>query len=596
MDCSEYAHEVQALVDDGLPPVERLLMEDHEWRCYACVERRAETVRLFAALDAMEKEAAPASFEGAVLQCVLGGPAHATPTRPNASLARSPLISLLLLASIAAALLGSLNGSALELARAGLGRFAGGWYGWAQEVPAGLMWLQDASWAELVTLGRELQDAVRQVLGALGGSQVLFALGMLLVTATVLRPRRGGWPAARPQIRLGLLAALAAGLVVSTPTQDAFAADVKSERPRDEIVRLEDSVETRRLSLDSLLLHIENLSEAQIDKSILEQVHALTEALREDRRRLRQLRDAVVPMDVEPAPRPPRPPRPSRPHGDKVIARNLVKLGEDVEVRTGETVTGDVIIVDGDLWVDGHVDGDAIVLGGNLHLGRRASVTGQAIAVAGRVNRTPGADVGGQMMSLTLMPSAFLPGARPHWVSLVLDLFKLGLLLLIAGLFLAVVPQRMARARAQLGESFLKCFGVGLVVLFGGMFAVGVTLGILVITLIGIPAAFLVTIGTGVLLIASLFVGVLLVGDRLQELLRIKRRAPWVSVGLGLVFVMLPELLSDVFRVAFPSGPGFGISLFSWGLVLVTVAAGLGAIVVSRLGASESGQSPQPST
>ena len=98
-----------------------------------------------------------------------------------------------------------------------------------------------------------------------------------------------------------------------------------------------------------------------------------------------------------------------------------------------------------------------------------------------------------------------------------------------------------------------------------------------------------------VVLIASLFVGVLLVGDRLQEALNFRRRAPWLSVGLGLLLIMLPELLSDFFRVVFPIGTGLAFSLFSKALVLVTVAAGLGALVLSRLGGSESGESPQPS-
>lgn len=434
------------------------------------------------------------------------------------------------------------------------------------------------------------------VVGAVWGSLVLLAARTSLArnaTASILR-RRDAWPSF-----VTVAAAVACVVAALTLAPDAPAAERGAERPREEILLLERSVVARQQSLDSLLQHIETLPQAALEKSVLESVHALTEELRENRRRLRLLRDSVVPLAVEPAPRPaPRPARPTRPsrpsRGDKVISQGLVRFSEDVEVLTDETVNGDAIVLDGDLVVDGHVEGNAIVVAGNLLLGRRASVNGQAIAIAGRVEKAPGAEVGGQEMSLTLMPGGFA-GSWPYWVSLILDLFKLGFLLLVAGLFLAVIPERMARARDQLGESFLKCFGVGLVVLCGGSFALAVGVILLSITFVGIPAALLISFATGVLLIASLFVGVLLVGDRLQESLNFGRRAPWMSVGLGLLFIMLPELLSDAFRFAFVPGSGIAISLFSKGLVLVTVAAGLGAIVLSRLGAIEPGRTPQTS-
>ncbi len=598
MDCLQFAHQVQALADDDLPPVDRLLMEDHARRCYACRERRDETERLFALLDGLERDPVPAGFATAVLQRVAkrpGAPAPCTaPARRVGRRGSAAAISAqepLVVSALAAGLLALADALGLFPSATGtrgvLGQAVSAWYGCVQDAAAAWAWWSSVSWAELVTRASALLEAGRTLLGACAGELLTFVCGMawmVFMTSVWTRPRHAvAWAA---------VALCAVGALV--PNTGRAAAEREPERPRDEIMRLEELVEQRRQTLDSLLQHIETLPQGQIDKEMLERVHGLTGELREDRRRLLQLRDAVVPLGVEPPPAP-RAPRPPRPRHDKIVAQNLVRFGENVEIRSGETVNGDAIVVDGDLNIDGHVEGDAIVLGGNMYLGRRASVNGQAIAIAGRVDKTPGAEVFGQEMSLTLMPGNFLAGTWPHWVSLVLDMFKLGFLLLVAGLFLAVVPDRMARAREQLGESFLKCFGVGLVVLFGGSFAVAVSVMLLSITFIGIPAALVVTFATGVLLIASLFVGVLLVGDRLQELLNFRRRAPWVSVALGLLLIMLPELLSDVIRLALPIGTGWGFAFFSKALVLVTIAAGLGAIVLTRLGAPQSGQSPQPS-
>ncbi len=64
---------------------------------------------------------------------------------------------------------------------------------------------------------------------------------------------------------------------------------------------------------------------------------------------------------------------------------------------------------------------------------------------------------------------------------------------------------------------------------------------------------------------------------------------------------MLPELLSDLFRLAFPDVWSFSVvsNLYMAAVAIIVaglLAAGLGAIVLTKLGAPESGQSPQPST
>jgi hypothetical protein len=280
-----------------------------------------------------------------------------------------------------------------------------------------------------------------------------------------------------------------------------------------------------------------------------------------------------------------------------MVAYNMIRFGEDVEVRPDETVNGDAIILGGDLVVEGEVEGDAIVLAGNLFAGRHATIRGQAIAIGGRVETSSGAQVEGQTVSLTLFPRR-LPWLRtswPGWVALVLDLLKLGFLVLVSGLLLLLVPSRVQQARELLGQSFLRCLGVGLLVLMGGSAALTVTMILLAVTLVGIPAALVLAFAVGVLLVASLLVGALLIGDRLQEFMNRPVKAPLVSVVLGLLLVMLPEIVSDLMHLAMPPLRQFGFGLLSTALVLTVLSAGLGALVLTRFGATLPRQSPQAS-
>jgi hypothetical protein len=280
-----------------------------------------------------------------------------------------------------------------------------------------------------------------------------------------------------------------------------------------------------------------------------------------------------------------------------MVAYDMIRFGQDVVVRADETVNGDCIIVRGDLQVQGEVDGDAIVVGGDLLVGRHAAIRGQAIAVGGRVETSPGAAIEGQTVSFTLFPRRvdWFQSDWPGWLNLVLDLLKLGFLVLLSGLLLVLVPERLLRAREVLGVSFLRCFGVGLLVLMGGTCVLTVTVILLAVTLVGIPAALVLAFAMGVVLVASLLVGVLLIGDRVQELLLRRTKAPLYSVMLGLLLILLPEIVADLLHLTLPIGLGrFGIGLMSTGLVLATVAAGLGALVLSRFGGGGRRESAQP--
>jgi hypothetical protein len=84
------------------------------------------------------------------------------------------------------------------------------------------------------------------------------------------------------------------------------------------------------------------------------------------------------------------------------------------------------------------------------------------------------------------------------------------------------------------------------------------------------------------------------IGGGLAEALRLPPRVVWIRVLLGLVLVLLPEIVADLLHSEPPFALGhLWLSLLSWALLTAAVASGLGALVLSKLGAP-AGASPQP--
>ena len=68
------------------------------------------------------------------------------------------------------------------------------------------------------------------------------------------------------------------------------------------------------------------------------------------------------------------------------------------------------VALDGSATVTGRVEGDLIVLGGDVTLGEQARVAGDVYVLGGRIHAAPGADIGGR--------SVAYPEASDLWVTL----------------------------------------------------------------------------------------------------------------------------------------------------------------------------------
>lgn len=102
---------------------------------------------------------------------------------------------------------------------------------------------------------------------------------------------------------------------------------------------------------------------------------------------------------------------------------DMVRVGGSVQVPADTVVEGDVVAVGGSADVRGHVKGDVVAVGGSVYARAGSRVEGDATAVGGRVQREPGAELGGSVVEVPVLPSNLVErivqaaGGRPraHW-------------------------------------------------------------------------------------------------------------------------------------------------------------------------------------
>jgi hypothetical protein len=90
---------------------------------------------------------------------------------------------------------------------------------------------------------------------------------------------------------------------------------------------------------------------------------------------------------------PAEPPAVQTPAGHRTGAH--FSVGRNFTLSSGDTATGAVVVVGGIATIDGHVEDDVVVIGGELRVGPTAEIDGDATAVGGHVTVDPMARVHG---------------------------------------------------------------------------------------------------------------------------------------------------------------------------------------------------------
>ncbi len=274
-----------------------------------------------------------------------------------------------------------------------------------------------------------------------------------------------------------------------------------------------------------------------------------------------------------------------RHHGDNDFV--TYGSGGPAEIKEGQTVDN-AVVYGGTLTVNGHVEGDAVVFGGNLHLGKTAVIEGDMVSLGGTITRDEGSVVEGDVVSMNGLGIGRLVTGLKHGPSVHVDsddgdrgghhgASLPGFLVWFAAMFgtgffaMMLAPNRMKQVENELHRDPLKCGLTGLIALVA---IVPLTV-LLAVTIVGIPVAVLLWVVAPVAALLGLAVVASEIGLRLPIFRGRKTQA--VVLALGTLVILLVGLIPFV-------GP---VVVFILGLL------GLGAIVRTRFGIRPKGF-PEP--
>ena len=268
---------------------------------------------------------------------------------------------------------------------------------------------------------------------------------------------------------------------------------------------------------------------------------------------------------------------------------NLYVFGGFAALEEGSLVDGDVVLLGGTIEINGTVDGEIVAMGGLVSLGPSAIVEGDVSIVAGHIDRSPGAQVYGDVntgiegpVSITIPGGvrAPIPGGvnfptiqintNPLWEGLWV-LFRSILWAAVAVLVVLFLPKNTQR----IGEVAISQAPIS-----GGLGLLTVVVApiifiIVAITIIGIPLSLL---GVFLLFLSTAF-GIIAVGTQVGQRLGRMLNQEWalaVAAGVGTFLLML---VVDGLSSAIPCSGGLAAFLLA--------VIGIGAVLLTRYGSRD---------
>lgn len=269
---------------------------------------------------------------------------------------------------------------------------------------------------------------------------------------------------------------------------------------------------------------------------------------------------------------------------------DIVRLGEDVEVAGDEIVRGDVVVLGGDVTVEGKVVGDVVVIGGDALLVSGAEINGDVVVLGGVLDEEPEVLIHGESVELKDLSFSFdglsrLFGPRTKFLGFFVVPVQFFVSVLLSLLIVLFLKERVVRIQDHLQRSFLKNLGAGFLICFLGMFVVSFLLFVLVITLIGIPLALLLVVSCVAMFIIARTAFVYALGVKVNNTLKLQTDNPFAVVVVGTATLYLPALLAFAISLL-PFGDPIGTVLRFFGMLVSFCGylAGLGALLMSRFG------------
>jgi hypothetical protein len=229
---------------------------------------------------------------------------------------------------------------------------------------------------------------------------------------------------------------------------------------------------------------------------------------------------------------------------------DIVKFGKDVTVEKGDTVSGDVVCIGGNVFVKGSVEGSVVSIGGDVFVSSTGVIEKDATSIGGDVKKESGAIVRGQTQGLGFLPGRFMvfhPGA--FWsrgIGFLITLLIIIFLFFLSIISLALVPRNIQKIKDEVSRNPWKSALIG----FLGEILILPAFILLVITIIGIPVAFLVL---PLFILAAMILGFtsvsLIVGEKLKQNTNLKPQTQMLTLALGVLAVEFLSLFANFLRI-----------------------------------------------
>lgn len=259
-----------------------------------------------------------------------------------------------------------------------------------------------------------------------------------------------------------------------------------------------------------------------------------------------------------------------------VAGEQVVALGRDLVVAGH--ARKDVAALNGNVRISGMVDGEIIVLGGNVSLAPSARVGGDVFVLGGAVETSPGAVLRGRSVAYPTASSAWLalleaPALGSSSGSTIILGAKLAVLtawLALVVVFFATGGRQILATSETLAREPARCFTVGLTGILA-MTLTALALSLLASALVGVPLLVLVVLFALVLKLWGMVAIFHALGGWVAARLLRRRFSPLNTATLGLLILGAIKLL-----------PVVGIIV--WYLATLV---GVGAALVTKLGRRE---------
>lgn len=272
---------------------------------------------------------------------------------------------------------------------------------------------------------------------------------------------------------------------------------------------------------------------------------------------------------------------------------DIVKFGEDVFVEEDELVRGDIVVFAGNVTIEGKVVGNVVVMAGNGSMRSGAEINGDVVVLGGVLDEEPEVLIHGERvmmkdMSIPLQGISQFFGSHARFFGFFFVPIQFFVSVILSFLIILFIRDRVSNMQTHVEHSFLKSFGAGFLALFVGVFLVTFLAVILVITIIGIPLAFILLVSCIAVFIIARTVFVYALGLKINEKLNIQTSNPFAVVLVGTAVLYLPALVGYSISVLPFGGPLGGI-LKAVGAMISGFAylVGVGAMFLSRFGGRE---------